>query len=81
MQGQGAGAPTWSVAVHWVHWPWGFPGSAGQGQPPPVFCLGPPCLSLKQSEVAATFAGLGDSQEKPICESRLAAASARPRVI
>ena len=24
MQGQGGGTPTWSVAVHWVHWPWGF---------------------------------------------------------
>ena len=32
---------------------------------------------LKQSEMAATFAGLGDSQAKPHCESRLAAASAR----
>ena len=45
VQGQGSGAPMWSVAVHWVRWPWGFPGGAGQAQPPPVFCLGPPCLS------------------------------------
>ena len=24
VQGQGSGAPTWLVAVHWVRWPWGF---------------------------------------------------------
>ena len=35
----------WSVAGHWVHWPWGFLGGAGQGQLPPVFCLEPPFLS------------------------------------
>ena len=28
-----------------MHNLWGFLGGAGQGQPPPVFCLGPPCLS------------------------------------
>ena len=33
---QGGGAPTWSVAVHWVGWPCGFPGGAGQGQPHPL---------------------------------------------
>ena len=33
---------------------------------------------LKQFEMAATCAGLGDSQAKPSCEHRLAAASARP---
>ena len=42
MQGQGGDVLTWSVAVHWVHWPWGFPGGAGQGQHPSVFCLGHP---------------------------------------
>ena len=47
MQEQGGGALTWSVAVHWVSWPWCFLGSAGQGQPPPVFGLEPPCLSYK----------------------------------
>ena len=34
--------------------------------------------AIKQSEMAVTCAGLGDSQVKPSCESRLAAASARP---
>ena len=29
VQGQGGGALTWSVAAHWVHWLWGFPGSVG----------------------------------------------------
>ena len=33
---------------------------------------------LKQSEMAATFAGLGDSQVKPSGESRLAVASTGP---
>ena len=47
MQGQDGGALTWSIAVHWVFWPWGFLGGAGQDQPPPVFCMGPPCLSYK----------------------------------
>ena len=36
MQGQGGGALTWSVAVHWVHKLWGFLGGAGQGQTLPV---------------------------------------------
>ena len=45
MQRQGGGSPKWTVAVHWVHRLWGFLGGAGQGQPPTVFCLGPPCLS------------------------------------
>ena len=40
VQRQGGGAWKWSVAVHWVRWPWGFLDGAGQGQPPPVFCLG-----------------------------------------
>ena len=74
MEKQSGGALTWSVAVHWVRWPWGFLGGAGQGHlcfPPPVFCLRPPCLSNKQSEMAAPCAGLGDSQAKSSCESML----------
>ena len=47
MQGQGPGAPPWSIVVYWVLRLWGFPGGTGQGQPPPVFCLGPPCMSYK----------------------------------
>ena len=47
VEGQGGGALMWSVAIHWVRWPWGFLGGTGQGQPPPVFCQGPPCLSYK----------------------------------
>ena len=78
LQGEGGGAPMWSVAVHWVHWPWGFLGGAGQGQTLPVFCLGPPYLNYKEFEMAATCAGLGDSQGKPSCDSRLAASSAVP---
>ena len=58
MQGQGGDALMWSVAVHL-----GFQGGTGQGQPPPVFSLRPPCLSYKQSEMAASCAGLEDSQE------------------
>ena len=78
MQGQGSVAPTWSIAVHCVCWPWGYLGVAGQGQPPPEFYPRPPCLSMKQSAMVATCAGVRDSQVKPTCEPRLAAASARP---
>ena len=78
MKKQGGSAPTWSVAINWVLWPWSFPGTAGQGQAPPMFSLG--LLCLKQSELAATCAGLGESQAKPSCDSNLAAASARPGV-
>ena len=41
VQGQGGGAPMWSVAVHCACGDWGFPGGAGQGQSPPVFAWGP----------------------------------------
>ena len=78
MQGQGGDTPTWSVAIHSVCWLWGFPGGADQCQPPPEFAQGHPTGAIKQSEMAATCAGLGDSQVKPSCESRLAAARARP---
>ena len=75
-QGQGGQAPVWSVAVHWVHWPFSFPGGAGQGQPTPVLCPGHPAGAIKQSEMATTCAGLGDSQVKPSCDSNLGAARA-----
>ena len=44
----------------------------------PLLCFprGHPAWAIKQSEMVATRAGLGDSQAKPSCESRLAAASA-----
>ena len=46
-------------------------------RPAPTCVLpGASFLSLKQSEVAATCSGLGDSQAKPSCETKLAAASA-----
>ena len=76
MQGQGVGATKWSVAVQWVGWPWCFLGGGSQGQPPLVFFLQTPHLSCKQSEMAATCAGLRDSQVKPHCEFRLAVPSA-----
>ena len=44
---QSGGALKWSVAIHWVYWPWGFPGGAGPGQSPPVLCTGTYCLSYK----------------------------------
>ena len=47
VQGQGGGGLMWSVAIHWVHRLWGFPGGADQGQPSPVFHLGPPCMNYK----------------------------------
>ena len=78
MQGQGAGTPAWSVASHWVLSLWGFLGDADQGQPPAVFCPGTPAWPIKQSEMAATCSGLGDSQAKPSYESRLAAINVGP---
>ena len=80
MHGQGGGAPAWSIAVHWVRWPLGFLGSEEQGQLPPAFFLGPPCIAIKQSGMVSTCAWLGDSQAKPSCESKLAVDSARSRV-
>ena len=57
----------------------GFP-QVVQAKVNPHLCSaqGPPCTAIKQSEMAATCAGLGDSQGMPKCESRQAAASARP---
>ena len=81
MQGQRGGALMWSVVVHFLgfpkrKWSWGFPGGAGQGKSLPVVFPGPHCWAIKQSEVAATCAGLGDSQMRPSCECDLAAARA-----
>ena len=78
VQGQDGGTLMWSVAAHWVRRLWVFPGSAGQDQPPPVFCLRPLCLRYKQPEMAAACAGLADSQEQSSCGSRLAVVSAGP---
>ena len=78
MWGQGGAALMWSVVVYWVCRLWGFPGNVDQGQPPPMFCPGNPASAIKQCEMSATCAGLGDSQAKLSCESKLAAASARP---
>ena len=63
-----------SVAVHWVYWARGFLDGAGKSQPPLMFCLGPPTSAIKQSEMAATCAGLEGSQVKPSYEPKLAAA-------
>ena len=78
VQGQGGSALKWPIGVHWVHWPQGFPGGTGQGQFQLCFAHICPTWAIKQSEMAATCAGLRDSQAKPSCESRLAAASFRP---
>ena len=78
MQGQAGGAPMWSVAISWLWRLWGFLGSSGQGQPSPVFYLGPPYLSHKHSNMAATCSELGDFQAKLIFYSRLVATHARP---
>ena len=40
------------------------------------FAQGHPAWIRKQSEMAATYAGLGDFHVKPSCESRLAAGTA-----
>ena len=61
MQGQGSGTLMWSVAVHCVRRLWGFPGGSGQGILYLCFAWGHPSWAMKQSEMAATYAGLGDS--------------------
>ena len=81
VQGQGGGAPKWSVAVHWVYRLWGFLSGAGQGQPQLCFALGHPTCAIKQSEMGAICAGHGDSQVKPSYKSRLPAwGSLKPAV-
>ena len=74
MQVQHGSTPTWSVAVPWVHWPWGSLGGAGQCQPHLCFAQSHPAWAIKQSEKAANCAGLGASQAKPSSETNLAAA-------
>ena len=49
---------------------WSVAGYTGSGvslivQPPPVSSWGHPAWAIKHSEMAATCAGLGDSQVKP----------------
>ena len=79
MHEQGGGALTWLVVVHWVHRLWGVLGGFLGNVSPHLCCAwGQPAWAIKQSEMAATCVGLGDFQAKPSCESRLAAASARP---
>ena len=60
---------------------WSFLGGAGQGQSPLCFAQGYPAWAIKQSEIVATCAGFRDSQVKPTCESRLAAAGGRSGTI
>ena len=78
VQGQGGGALTWSVVVHWVCRLWDFPSGSGQGQPHLCSAWDHPAGDIEQSEMSATFAGIGHSQVKPNCESTLAAASDGP---
>ena len=54
----------------------GFPGWCRPRSAPT--CVLPRAALPEQSEMAATCAGLGDSQVKPSCETNLAAASAQP---
>ena len=80
MQGQGGGAPTWSVAVCWVCRLWGFLGGAGQGQPPPVFFPGSPGVSYTAvCRWLLLVLGLYYFWllVEPKCDPKLAAASAR----
>ena len=53
-----------------------------QAKVSPYLCFAQdhPSRAMKQSEMTATCAGLGNSLAKPSCESRLAAASAGPGV-
>ena len=43
----GGGALICSVAIFWVHWPWGLLGGESQDQPPPVSYAWPPGISYK----------------------------------
>ena len=53
-----------------------------QGQPPPVFSLkGHTALAKSDLQMAATCAGFGGAQERPISDPRPAAASARSGAI
>ena len=71
----------WSEAVHSVHWLRGFLKGAGKGQPPPVFSLGLPGMSYTAICTWLLLElGLEMPKERPRCEPRLAARSARPEV-
>ena len=61
--------------MHRLH---GFQGGAGQCQDHLCFAQSHPARAVKQSEMALACAEVRDSQGKPRCESRLAAASAGP---
>ena len=76
MQGQGGGASVWSVAVHWVHWPWVSWVVQAKVSPHLCFAWVHPSWAIKQSEKVATCAVLIDFQAKSSCETNLAAASA-----
>ena len=62
--GQGGGAPTWSVAFCWVHWPWAFPSGAGKSEHPPVFCLEPPYMSCSYLRWLLLVLGLEMSRQR-----------------
>ena len=64
MQGQGGGALMWSVAVHWVHWTWVSWVGQAKVSPHLYFVQGHLACVIKQTEVAATCAGLGYFQVK-----------------
>ena len=51
---------------------WCMPRSAS------IRVIAQPAWAIKQSEMAATCAGFGDSQGMPSCESRLAVSRAGP---
>ena len=70
MQGQGGDAPRWSIAIHWVCWPWGLLGDTA----PTCVLSKAPCLSCKSIlRWLLTSAGLRDPQVKLSCDSTLAA--------
>ena len=85
--------PPWRISCAGAEWccfdrVWSCPLCAGPGvsqvvrakvSPHLCWAQSHPVWAVEQSEMAATGAGLGDSQVKPSCESRLAAASPRPR--
>ena len=70
MQGLVGGTPVWSVAGSVIS-----PIVQAKASPNLCSAQGYPARAIKQSEMAATCAWLGDSQAKPSCESRLAAAN------
>ena len=65
----------WYKAVYWLHWLRGPTGGAGQGQLPPVFCLGPPGMSDRVI-CRWLLLMLGLEVLRKGCDPRLAVASA-----